>query len=100
MLGGRVRGCLYSVTWRVSTLGLLSWMLGGVSVSADLCARSGFRSGPLLDVGGSHQLPTSSHVREKDKALLRSIMVGGVWNGFLLGRLRGEFVPCSFLWWC
>ena len=34
------------------------------------------------------QLLNSSHVRERDKALVRSIMVGGVWNGFLLGRLR------------
>ena len=42
----------------------------------------GFRGGPLLDVHGSLQLLTSSHVRERDKALLRSIMVGGVWNGF------------------
>ena len=25
----------------------------------------------------------------RDKALLRSVMVGGVWNGFLLGRVRG-----------
>ena len=30
--------------------------------------------------------PFSSHVRERGKALLRSIMVGGVWNGFLLCR--------------
>ena len=53
-------------------------------VAADLCGRAGFRGGPLLDVHGSLQLPNSSHVRERDKALLRSIMVGGVWNGFLL----------------
>ena len=38
----------------------------------------GFRGGPLLDIPGSHQLLNSSHVRERDKALLRSIMVGGV----------------------
>ena len=31
-----------------------------------------------------------------NKALLRSIMVGGVWNGFLLGRVRGQLVPCRF----
>ena len=36
------------------------------------------------------------HVRERDKALLRSVMVGGVWNGFLLGRVRGQPVPCRF----
>ena len=26
--------------------------------------------------------------KERDKALLRTIMVGGVWNGFLLSRVR------------
>ena len=57
-------------------------------VSADVCGREGFRSGPLLDVHGSLQLLHSSRVREKDKALLRSIMVGGVWNGFFLSRVR------------
>ena len=65
-------------------------------VSIDLCGRKGFRSGPLLDVRGSLQLLHSSRVRERDKALLRSIMVGGVWNGFLLGRLRSQAVPCRF----
>ena len=62
-------------------------------VSPDLCARSGFRGGPLLDIRGSHQLLISSHVREREKALLRSVMVGGVWNGFLLRKMRGEVVP-------
>ena len=57
-------------------------------VTADLCGRKGFRGGPLFDIHGSLQLPNSSHVRERDKALLRTIMVGGVWNGFLLGRVR------------
>ena len=48
------------------------------------CARKGFRGGPWLDVDGSLQLLNSGHVRERDEALLRSILVGGVWNGFLL----------------
>ena len=65
-------------------------------VAADLCCRQGFRGGLLLDVHGSLQLLNSSHVRERDKALLRSIMVGGVWNGLLLGRVRGQAVPCRF----
>ena len=43
--------------------------------AADLCGREGFRDGPLLDIPGSLQLLNSSHVRERDKALLRSIMV-------------------------
>ena len=37
-----------------------------------------------------------SHVRERNGALLRSVVVGGVWNGFLLGRVRGQAVPCLF----
>ena len=67
-------------------------------VTTDLCGRKGFRGGPLLDVPGSLQLLNSSHVRERDKALLRSIMVGGVWNGLLLGRVRSQAVPWSVLW--
>ena len=59
-------------------------------VSVDLCGRRCFRGGPLLDFHGSLQLLNSSHVRERDKALLCSIMVGGVWNGFLLGKVRGQ----------
>ena len=46
-------------------------------VAADLCGRKGFRGGPLLDVHGSLQLLNSSHVGDRGKALLRSIMVGG-----------------------
>ena len=65
-------------------------------VAADLCGRDGFRGGPLLDIHGSLQLLSSSHVRERVKALLRSIIVGGVWNGFLLSRFRGQDVPCRF----
>ena len=64
-------------------------------VAADLCGRKGFRGVPLLDIHGSLQLLNSSHVRERDKALLHSIMVG-VWNGMLLGRVRGQADPCRF----
>ena len=52
--------------------------------------------GPLLDVHGSLQLLNSSHVRERGEALHRSIMVGGVWNGFLLGKVRGQVVTFRF----
>ena len=38
-------------------------------VAADLCGRKGFRCGPLLDAHGSLQHLSSSHVRERDKAL-------------------------------
>ena len=50
----------------------------------------------MLDVEGSLQLLNSSHVRERDKALLRSIMVGGVWNGFLLEKAGKHPTPCRF----
>ena len=65
-------------------------------VSADLCAREGFRGGPWLDVDVSLQLLNSGHVREGDKALLRRILVGGVWNGFLLHKVKGQRVTCRF----
>ena len=50
----------------------------------------------MLDVHGSLQLLNSSHVRDRDKGLLRSIMVGGEWNGYLLGKVSGQPVPCRF----
>ena len=65
-------------------------------VSADLFNREGFRGGPLFDIHGSLQLLNSSHVREREKGLLRSVMVGCVWNGFLLGRVRNQVLPCRF----
>ena len=64
--------------------------------AADLCRRQGFRGGPLWDFRGSMQLLDSSHVRDRDKALLRAILSGGVWKGFLLGNMRRENVPCRF----
>ena len=64
--------------------------------SADLCRRKGFRGGPLFDFRGSTQLLDSTHVRDRDKALPRAILSGGVWNGFLLGKVRRENVPCCF----
>ena len=76
---------LVGMCWSRSALPLLSNLPGPVQ-------QEGFRGGPLLDVHGSLQLLDSTHVRERDKALLRSVMVGGVWNGFLLGRV-GSVVP-------
>ena len=66
-------------------------------VVADLCGREGFRGRPLLDLHVSLQLHNSTHVRERDKALFRSVMVGGVWNGLLLGRVRSQVIPCRFV---
>ena len=71
-------------------------MLDVIRLQLIFAGREGFRGGPLLDVFGSLQLLNTSHVRERDKALLRSVMVGGVWNGFLLVRVRGQPVPCRF----
>ena len=65
-------------------------------VSLDLCSRKSFRGGPFLDISGTLQLLNSDHVRERDKALLRGVLVGVVWNGFLLGKVRNCNVPCRF----
>ena len=46
-------------------------------------------------VKGSLQLLTSSHLRDRDKMLLRAILCG-VWSGFLLGQAKKEDVPCRF----
>ena len=32
----------------------------------------------------------------RGKGLLRGILSGGVWNGFLLSVVKGEIVPCRF----
>ena len=84
-----------SLAWSRPGLSLLSNLAGPVQhfraaildawqnkAAADLCDREGFRCGPLLDIPGSKQLLNSSHVRDRDKGLLRSIIVGCVWNGF------------------
>ena len=65
-------------------------------VAGTLTSRKGFRGGPLLDYQGTMQLLFSSHLRERDKMLLRSILCGGAWNGFLLGKIKEEEVPCRF----
>ena len=54
----------------------------GDCIATDLCRRKGFRGGPLLDDAVSMQLLVSSHVGDRDKALLRGILSGEVWNGF------------------
>ena len=65
-------------------------------VCGDLGVRAGFRGGTRLDLKGSLQLLSASHLRERDKGLLRGVLSGEVWNGFLLGHARGEIVPCRF----
>ena len=51
-------------------------MLGGIRLQLIFVVEEGDRRGTLLDVFGPLQLLNSSHVRERDKALLRSVMVG------------------------
>ena len=65
-------------------------------VFAWLSERQGFLGDEFADFHGSLQLLTSSHLRERDKMLLRAILCGGVWNGFLLGKAKKEDVPCRF----
>ena len=65
-------------------------------VFAKLSERKGFWCVEFADFQGSLQLLTSSHLRERDKMLLRAILCGGVWNGFLLGKAKKEDVPCRF----
>ena len=75
--------CAILSSWRGRAAGILT-------------SRKGFRGGPLLDYDGTRQLLFSSHLRERDKMLLRSILSGGAWNGFLLGKTKEEDVPCRF----
>ena len=65
-------------------------------VFSKLSERKGFRGVEFADIKGSLQLLNSTHLRDRDKMLLRAILCGGVWNGFLLGKARKEDVPCRF----
>ena len=69
-----------------------------LKVSARLAERQGFRGAQLLDIRGSLQPLDSSHLRERDKMFLRSILCGGVRNGFQLVKARKEEVSCQFCW--
>ena len=51
----------------------------------------------MLDIHGSLQLLDSSHVRERDKALLRSVMVGGVWRVLSWARFGDSLFPVGFV---
>ena len=72
------------------------WQAWQHRVATDLCKRKGFRGGFGFDIYGSHQQLVSSHLRERDKMLLRAILSGRVWNGFLLSKVKKEDVPCRF----
>ena len=67
-------------------------------IAADLCAREGFSGRALcLDVHGSLQLLNSSHVRERDKVVLRSVMVGVFGVGFSLVGLGASLFHVDFV---
>ena len=102
-------GFSYGLAWSRPGLPLLSLVAGPIQhfrstildawrhrISMYLCSRKGFRGGPFFDVFGTMQLLYSDHVWERDKALLRGVLVGGVWNGFLLEKVKGCHVPCRF----
>ena len=72
------------------------WHAWQGKVAADLSRRKGFRGGCCVDIYGSHQLLVSSHLRERDRMLLRAILSGGVWNGFLLSEVKKEDINCRF----
>ena len=65
-------------------------------VFSRLSERKGFWGVNFADIKGPLQLLNSTHLRDRDKMLLRAIMCGGVWNGFLLGKAKKEDVPCRF----
>ena len=54
------------------------------SFFAKLAERKCFWRAEFSDFQGSVQLLTSSHLRERDKMLLRAILSGRVWNGVYL----------------
>ena len=52
------------------------WQAWQGKAAIDLCKRKGFRGQFCVDVRGSHQLPNSSHLRERDKMFLRATHLG------------------------
>ena len=72
------------------------WRLGIFRFSPNFLNEKVFGVWNLLDLKGSLQLLNSTHLRDRDKMLLRAILCGRVWNGFLLGNARKEDVPCRF----
>ena len=56
-----------------------------LKVSAQLAEMEGFRGAQCLDVQGSQQPLFSSHLQELDQMFLRSILVWGCLEFFLLG---------------
>ena len=60
-------------------------------VSAKMCTQKESRGGSLLDYQGSMGVLDSTHVRGGDKRTASwDSFLGVVWNGFLLGKPRGD----------
>ena len=93
---GWIRPPLRMMTGPIQHFRSAIWQAWQGRVAADLSRRKGFRGGFCVDIYGSHQLLVSSHLRERDKMLLRAILSGGVWNGFLLSKVKKEDINCRF----
>ena len=91
-------GCLIFARLQVlfRTSSLLFWMPGMPKSVLILVGKLVFRGGVHLALKGSLQLLSASHPEGKREGLLRGILAGGVWNGFLLEEVGGEVVPCRF----
>ena len=74
-----------------------SWMLGGAGVFVKLSEREGFRGVQFADFKVSLQLPISSHLRERDKMLLRAIFVDVFGTDSFLVRPRRMMFPVNFV---
>ena len=68
----------------------------GYVLHSRLAEREGFRGAQFLDIRGSLQLLISSHLRERDKHVVRIHALWRIWNGFLVGKARGDDVKCHF----
>ena len=55
-----------------------------------------FRVLSLLILRALYNYLPRRNLRKRDKMLLRAILRGGVWNGFLFGKAKKEDVPCRF----
>ena len=63
-------------------------------VATDLYRRKGFRGEFCFDICGSHQLLSSSHLRERDKNVVEGHPLWWVLDGFLLGKAKHEDINC------
>ena len=62
-----------------------------------LTSRKGFRGGPFLDFDGTRQLLFCSHLRERDKMLLRSILSGGLGTDSYLAKPKRRMFLAVFV---